>query len=168
MGRLVARFRHSPPVKILSSCALILCGFLLQGCAPLTQENTENFRKDNQEHLRSLRPGMTKDVVLATMGTAPISRCLQSTGGICTDFETINNPYKKSYIEVGRSRYEVLYYYTDDQKRDLKNYYQELKTKEKQVSDDQLTPVLLENGKFVGWGKDVVDQTLKGATQLAK
>jgi hypothetical protein len=140
----------------------------MQGCAPLSQENTENFRKDNLHNLQMLRPGMTKDLVLATMGTAPISRCLQSTGGICTDYETIDNPYRKLYFEAGRSRYEVLYYYTDDQRRELKNYYQEFKTKESPVGDDQLTPVLLENGKFVGSGKDVVDQKLKAANQFAK
>ena len=147
---------------------LALLGALsVHGCATLSQENTTQFRIDNQQHLRMLTPGMTKDVVIATMGIAPVSRCLRSTGGICHEFETIDNPYRRSYFDVGRKRYEVLYYYTDDQKRDLRYYYQELKRHESELGDDQLTPVLLEDGKLVGWGKDVVDQKLRGATAVA-
>jgi hypothetical protein len=147
---------------------LALLGALsVPGCATLSQENTAQFRIDNQQHLRMLTPGMTKDVVLATMGIAPVSRCLRSTGGICHEFETIDNPYRRSYFDAGHKRYEVLYYYTDDQKRDLRYYYQELKRQESELGDDQLTPVLLEDGKLVGWGKDVVDQKLRGATAVA-
>jgi hypothetical protein len=147
---------------------LTLLGALsVHGCATLSQENTAQFRIDNQQHLRMLTPGMTKDVVLATMGIAPVSRCLRSTGGICHEFETIDNPYRRSYLDVGRKRYELLYYYTDDQKRDLRYYYQELKRHESELGDDQLTPVLLEDGKLVGWGKDVVDQKLRAATAVA-
>ena len=147
---------------------LALLGALsVQDCATLSQENTAQFRQDNQQHLRMLTPGMTKDVVLATMGIAPVSRCLRSTGGICHEFETIDNPYRRSYFDVGRKRYEVLYYYTDDQQRDLRYYYQELKRYENELGDDQLTPVLLEDGKLVGWGKDVVDQKLRAATAIA-
>jgi hypothetical protein len=138
----------------------------LQGCATLNQENTEQFRKDNQEHLRLLTPGMTKDVVLATMGIAPVSRCLRSTGGICHEFQTIDNPYRRSYYEAGRKRYEVLFYYTDDQKRELRYYYQQLKREESQIGDDQLTAVLLENGKLAGWGKDFVEEKLRAATPV--
>jgi hypothetical protein len=147
---------------------LALLGALsVPGCATLSQENTAQFRIDNQQHLRMLTPGMTKDVVLATMGIAPVSRCLRSTGGICHECETIDTPYRPSYIDAGNKRYEVLYYYTDDQKRDLRYYYQELKRQESELGDDQLTPVLLEDGKLVGWGKDVVDQKLRDATAVA-
>jgi hypothetical protein len=147
---------------------LALLGALsVHGCATLSQENTAQFRIDNQQHLRMLTPGMTKDVVLATMGIAPVSRCLRATGGICHEFETIDNPYRRSYFDADRKRYEVLYYYTDDQKRDLRYYYQELKRQESELGDDQLTPVLLEDGKLVGWGKDVVDQKLRAATAVA-
>ena len=152
-------------MKSLVLSMLTLFGVLsLPGCATLSQENTAQFRKDNQEHLRLLTPGMTKDVVLATMGIAPVSRCLRSTGGICHEFETIDNPYRRSYFDAGRKRYEVLYYYTDDQKRELRYYYQQLKRYESQIDDDQLTPVLLENGKLAGWGKDFVNEKLRAAT----
>jgi len=144
---------------------LTLLGILsFHGCATLNQENTAQFRKDNQEHLRRLTPGMTKAVVLATMGITPVSRCLHSTGGICHEFETIDNPYRRSYFDAGRKRYEVLYYYTDDQQRELRYYYQQLKRHESEISDDQLTPVLLEDGKLAGWGKDFVDEKLQAAT----
>ncbi|HEY3197091.1 MAG TPA: hypothetical protein VGJ57_03670 [Nitrospirales bacterium] len=154
-------------MKSFSLSVLGLLGILfLHGCATLSQENTAQFRKDNQDHLRLLTPGMTKAVVLATMGISPVSRCLHSTGGICHEFETIDNPYRRAYFDAGRKRYEVLYYYTDDQKRELKYYYQQLKRHEDDIGADQLTPVLLEDGKLAGWGRDFVDEKLSTATAV--
>ena len=161
--RLLAEWHDLLVMKSLSLLTLI--GILsVHGCATLSQENTAQFRKDNQERLRLLTPGMTKDVLLATMGIAPVSRCLRSTGGICHDFETIDNPYRRSYFDAGRKHYEVLYYYTDDQERELRYYYQQLKRYENEIGDDQLTPVLLEDGKLAGWGKDFVDEKLRAAS----
>ena len=156
-------------MKYLSFSPLILLSvFLLHGCATLTHENTEGFRKDNQERLRRLTPGMTKDLVIGTMGTDAVVRCLHSRGGMCLEFETIDNPYRRAYVDAGGKQYEILYYYTDDQKRDLLYYYQEFKKHESPLHDDQLTPVLLADGKLVGWGKDLVDLKLKAAATIAK
>ncbi len=115
-----------------------------------------------------LQPGMTKDVVFATMGTNAVSRCVHSSGGICLEFETIENPHRRSDLKVDGKRYEVLYYYTDDEERDLRYYYQELKRHDSDLRDDQLTPILLENGKLVGWGQDLVDTKLKEARAVAR
>ena len=79
------------------------------------------------------------------------------------EWETIDNPYRQSAINVDGKRYEVFYYYTDDEERDLRYYYQELKKHETDLRDDQLTPILLENGKLVGWGQDLVNTKLEAA-----
>jgi len=151
-------------MKYLSLSGVVLISLLtLAGCATLSRENTETFRKTNQAHLKMLQPGMTKDVVFGTMGTNAVSRCVHATGGICLEFETIDNPYRRSDLKVDGKRYEVLYYYTDDEEHDLRYYYQELKKHEPELRDDQLTPLLLENGKLVGWGQDLVDTKLKAA-----
>jgi hypothetical protein len=155
-------------MNYFSLSSLILIGVLaLPGCATLSRENTETFRKANQEHLKKLQPGMTKDVVFATMGTNAVSRCVHAAGGICLEFEMIDNPHRRSDLKVDGNRYEVLYYYTDDEQRDLRYYYQELKRHDSDLRDDQLTPVLLENGKLVGWGQNIVDAKLKAARAVA-
>ena len=155
-------------MKYFSLFSLVFIGLLtLPACATLSRENTETFRKANQAPLKMLQPGMTKDVVFATMGTHAVSRCVHSTGGICMEWETIDNPYRQSAINVDGKRYEVFYYYTDDEERDLRYYYQELKKHETDLRDDQLTPILLENGKLVGWGQDLVDTKLKAARAVA-
>ena len=139
----------------------------MPGCATLSRENTETFRKANQDHLKLLQPGMTKDVVFATMGTNAVSRCIHSAGGLCLEFEIIENPHRRSDVHLDGKRVEVLYYYTHDEARDLRYYYQELKKQETELRDDQLTPILLENGKLVGWGQDLVDSKLKGGRAVA-
>jgi hypothetical protein len=151
-------------MKFFLLSSLVLVGVLtMPGCATLSRENTETFRKANQDHLKLLVPGMTKDVVFATMGTNAVSRCVHAAGGICLEFETIDNPHHRSHHSIDGKRYEVLYYYTDDEARDLRYYYRELKRHETELRDDQLTPILLENGKLVGWGQDFVDTKLKSA-----
>ena len=164
----LAELHGSLTMKSLSWPLLMLLAMLsFHGCATLSQENTAQFCKDNREHLQLLTPGMTKDVVIGTMGITPVSRCLRSTGGICHEFETIDNPYRRAYFDAGHKRYEVLYYYTDDQKRELRYYYQQLKRQESEIGDDQLTPVLFEDGKLAGWGRDVVEEKLRLATPMA-
>jgi Protein of unknown function (DUF3192) len=156
-------------MRYFSLSSLVLIGVLiLPGCATLSQENTETFRKANQDHLKRLQIGMTKDVVFGTMGTHAVSRCVHAAGGICLEFETIDNPHRRSDLMVDGKRYEVLYYYTDDEERDLRYYYQELKRHDNELRDDQLTPVLLENGKLVGWGQNIVDTKLKAARAVAE
>jgi hypothetical protein len=156
-------------MRYFSLSSLVLIGVLiLPGCATLSQENTETFRKANQDHLKKLQIGMTKDVVFGTMGTHAVSRCVHAAGGICLEFETIDNPHRRSDLMVDGKRYEVLYYYTDDEERDLRYYYQELKRHDNELRDDQLTPVLLENGKLVGWGQNIVDTKLKAARAVAE
>ena len=151
-------------MKFLSLRGLFLISAaLLSACATLSRENTETFRKANQDNLKILRPGMTKDVVFASMGTNAVSRCVHSTGGICLEFETIDNPYRRSHFDADGKRYEVLFYYTDDEQRDLRYYYQELKRHESDLRDDQLTPVLLENGKFIGWGQELLNDKLNAS-----
>jgi hypothetical protein len=92
---------------------------------------------------------------------------VRATGGICLEFEIIENPHRRSDLHVDGKRVEVLYYYTNDEERDLRYYYQELKKQETELRDDQLTPVLLEDGKLIGWGQDLVDSKLKPGRTVA-
>jgi hypothetical protein len=142
-------------MRLLSLIGVILSGALsLAACAALNQANTEKFAEDNMERLQMLSLGMTKDLVLGTMGIESIQRCVQATGGICQEFETIANPYRRSQSEINGKVYDVLYYYTNNRVDDRWYYYRALKKRDADVHQSQLTPVVLENGRLIGWGQD--------------
>ncbi len=48
-------------------------------------------------------------------------------------------------LQNGGKSYEILYYYTD------------VKRWDDAITDDELTPVILENGKLMGWGQALLD-----------
>lgn len=76
---------------------------------------------------------MSKPQVLSVMGTETIK-----TGG---SPEIVTNPYKtETFRNQSGMTYEVLFYYTDVKRRDGV------------VTDDELTPLVLEDGKLIGWG----------------
>jgi hypothetical protein len=52
----------------------------------------------------------------------------------------VPNPYRSEIKKVGNKNYEILFYYTDIRKQDGA------------ITDDELTPLVLEDGKLIGWG----------------
>ena len=105
---------------------LLLCLGLI-GCASLS-----GVRTMNRENLLKLSIGLTKQKVLNVMGTK--------------SFETytdgrINNPYRSEILSSKEGKtFEVLYYYTD------------IKRTDDAITDDELTPLVFDNGKLIGWG----------------
>lgn len=142
-------------------------GFMiLSGCATFNQLNTEQFRDENRERLTQLRPGMQKDEVLATMQTQGTQRCIEITAGICTQLEEIRNPYRRSTHSYQGHQYDVYEYYTDAEKRELPHYYRGTPTKkEKPITEKNLTPVVFEKGKLIGWGRNFLDKLTETTPQ---
>lgn len=80
---------------------------------------------------------MAKAEVLATMGTATIP----------TEVGIINNPYRaETFRSKAGSTIEILFYYTD------------LKRSDGAITDDELTPIVLENDRLIGWGWSFLTQ----------
>lgn len=88
-------------------------------------------RAANRERLNSLSQGMTKEHVLKVMGTGT----QKIRGG-----ERITNPYRSEAYNAGGFSWEVLFYYTD------------IKRADDAITDDELTPIVLKDGKVDGWG----------------
>lgn len=109
----------------------------LAGCSNLYLDTSDLLRTQNAENIKKLTTGMRKDAVSALMGTEP-SKSL---------FMWIDNPYRSETLtgKDGKT-YEVLYYYTDLKQRDDK------------ITDDELTPLVFENQKLIGWGYPFLDQ----------
>jgi hypothetical protein len=110
---------------------------ILGGCSTFYLDTADLLRANNLENISKLSPGMDKALVMRTMGTEP-SRSI---------FMWIDNPYRVENTRGKNERtYEVLYYYTDMKHRDDK------------ITDDELTPVILENGKLIGVGYAFLNQ----------
>jgi hypothetical protein len=107
----------------------------------------------NRGQLLQLRPGMTRADVLQSMGIELAERYSSRDRGFDTVVDEdalIPNPYRTAQIRTDDgSDVELLFYYTGTNIRD------------EAVSDDDLTPLVLENGLLVGWGWTYLDQNVQ-------
>jgi hypothetical protein len=116
---------------------IILLSLILAGCSSIYLDTSDLLRDQNKENLKKLSVGQPKNLVMELMGTDP-------SKGV---FMWIDNPYRTEVLtgKDGKT-YEVLYYYTD------------LKMRDDKITDDELTPVVLQDDKLVGWGYPFLDQ----------
>lgn len=106
--------------------ALLLC-LGLGGCASLS-----GVRTMNRENLLKLSIGMSKQEALNVMGTRSFATLEEGR---------INNPYRSEILSNKEGKiFEVLYYCTDEKRIDGA------------ITDDELTPLIFDNGKLIGWG----------------
>lgn len=63
--------------------------------------------------------------------------------------KTYNNPYRSEFLVGSKETLEILYYYTD------------LKRRDGAVTDDELTPLVFKDGKLMGWGHSLLDESIK-------
>lgn len=125
------------PLLLLCLCVAVLA---LLGCT--TYPTSAEFRARNQERLTQLQVGLGRAEVLEKMGTGLTIVCDRPLLE-CGHHALVPraNPFRTeaSTTKDGTSL-EVLFYYTD------------MKSADGGVTDDELTPLVLENGVFVGWG----------------
>lgn len=100
----------------------------------------DSFRNDNRNNILRLSIGMSKSQVDKIMGRNSDSgnETYQAkfVGAI-----KVSNPYKSEILQGKDKLYEVWYYYTD------------LKSDDGAITDDELTPLVFEDGKLIGWGQ---------------
>jgi len=117
--------------------------FLISGCATVSLQDVTSM---NRQNLLRLSVGMTKNEVLNVMGaeTKTAKVALHQYGNWAeTPVENIiiNNPYRNEILKSKDDKvFEVIYYVTDVRKSD------------NNISDDELTPLVFDNGKLIGWG----------------
>jgi hypothetical protein len=128
---------------IMRKAAVVCVVFVLvAGCT----SSLDRVRTANRRNLLKLSVGMTKEQVLATMG--------HKSGGGWFGEPKVNSPYKSEILPGKDRTFEVLYYYTD-----VKSaiYIANPAT----VTDDELTPLVFDNGKLIGWGADFLEDIKK-------
>ena len=105
---------------------LTLAAIVLSGCV-----STSQIRADNRQKLMNLSAGLSKQEVLAIMGT----KTIRADNGT-----VVTNPYRTEMYRAKGSVFELFLYYTDIQKADGA------------ITDDELTPIVIKDGKVDGWG----------------
>ena len=123
--------------------ALIMISGLLfaGGCAGLSK-----LRYENNKNISKLSIGMSKDEAIAIMGN-------KTAGGRLGE-PKVGNPYKSVILQGENKTLEVLYYYTEVKQA---FYFRPVS----RISDDELTPLVFDDGKLIGWGREFLEQNMK-------
>jgi hypothetical protein len=123
--------------------ALLICilGVLTSvGCT-----TADTVASINRSRLYQLSKGMSEAQVLKIMGTDTLPS--RAPGGI-------SNPWRTENFQGQSGRlFEIIYYYTAVRNRDGI------------VSEDELTPIVLMNGKLIGWGNTIFTRVKKLETR---
>ncbi len=135
----------------------------LVGCAPPTLVTYTSYPTPDKNfelatrtvaRLHTLAVGQSREEVLERMHADPVAGCVQwdwkksdqylrHLGLLpCARSEIIHSPYRTATVESGGVAYEVLFYYTGGT------------SPEGQITEAQLTPVLIKDGTLVGWGRE--------------
>jgi hypothetical protein len=155
--------RRSQNSMLVPICGLAIL-VLAVGCRTWIPVPTEDTVRDhNRERLNMLTVGMTKAEVLKAMGTESIQTykksALPSNKGskkISDEIRAlyrgkrINNPYRTEASRTGDGvSVEILFYYTDHQNSDGA------------ITDDEMTPLVIEDRALAGWGWNYLDQNVE-------
>ncbi len=102
----------------------------------------EEMRAINNSRLQKISLGMKKQEVKEIMGTKTFYQR--------NPYTLVPNPYRIESIrtEAGKN-YEIIFYYTD------------LKKQDGALTDDEMTPLVFENGILIGWGWLFVEDKTK-------
>ena len=135
---------------------LLLILLFLVGCSSASQ-----IRATNRKNIVKLYRGMSRQSALFVMGNKQHYTELDEKKGLFQKKPVkpiyINNPYKTEILR-GKEKdkngekekiFEVLYYYTEKKRNDGK------------ITDDELTPLVFEEGRLMGWGWSFLETTKK-------
>jgi len=123
----------------------VVCLFLLMVLAGCATVSLQDVTAVNRQNLLRLSIGMSKNEALNVMGTETKTAkvTLHQYGNWAeTPVENmkINSPYRNEILKGKDKTFEVLYYVTDVRKSDIN------------ISEDELTPLVFDNSKLIGWG----------------
>lgn len=120
---------------------LLLCLSTLTACSTLFMDPLEQFRAANKRNLERVAVGHTRFELESIMGNDQAGGGLPEVALGRVQYLHAKNPMREEDVRGDDGRdYNVLFYYTD------------LHTRDDKITDDELTPVVLANGKVVGIG----------------
>jgi hypothetical protein len=93
---------------------------------------------------------MSKEEAIKVMGTKAFSTYSQGNVLGIPSYLTITNPYRSEVLRGKDDKtFEVIYYVTD------------VKNDDNAITDDELTPLIFDNGKLTGWGWSFLEDNVK-------
>ena len=127
----------------------------VSGCMSADGPSFEQLRSENRQNLMKLSIGMTKQEVMTIMGdkTGYIKNYL---GRRDAEWPTASNPYRSAILQGKEKTFEVLYYYTET-KKTLYNTWGQYQG----IADDELTPLVFDEDKLIGWGREFLEQNIQ-------
>jgi len=102
----------------------------------------------NRENLLKLTIGISREEVLEIMGTEDFIATYWPGGGLVLEV-TISNPYRSEILQGKEKTFEIVHYVTD------------VKRDDGAITDDELTPLVFDDGKLIGWGSDFLEVNIK-------
>ena len=127
---------------------LIIAFLPSMACETVRGPTSEDVRIRNRENLNRLTVGMTRGSVLNVMGTETVQTYIHR-GLVPTPYQKVPHPYRTESLRASDgTQVEILYYYTD------------LARQDHVISKDELTPLILEEGRLVGWGWSYLNQNV--------
>lgn len=122
-----------------TTLALVLLA--LGACSTFMMDPLEQLRAANQQNIGKLSPGMTRLEVTSVMGESQAGGGLPEVVFGRVQYLRAKNPMREEKLAGSDgAEYDVLFYYTDVKQLDDK------------ITDDELTPVALRDGKVAGVG----------------
>ncbi|HVJ24575.1 MAG TPA: DUF3192 domain-containing protein [Burkholderiales bacterium] len=120
---------------------LIVGAGVLAGCSTLVIDSVEQLRENNKKNIAQLAVGAPRAQVEKLLGDATAGGKLgDMVFGRLQHFAVTNPQRVESVTGPDGTAYDVLFYYTD------------LKVRDDKITDDELTPIVLRDGKVVGIG----------------
>lgn len=135
---------------------LLALSVLLSGCSTFFIDPLEKFRMENKEKIAKVALGHTRFEVETIMGDGSAGGKLPEVFFGRVQYLAAKNPMREEKV-VGSDgvEYDVLFYYTD------------LRTLDDKITDDELTPVALRDGKVAGVGYGFLSERVPRYRELA-
>lgn len=129
-------------------CLLFLV-MMVSGC--IEGRGISKVTAPNRANLLRLSIGMSKQKVINIMGTEEMIAFYAppGTGLIHRKTIIITNPYRSEIFQGKDKTLEVIYYVTD------------VKRDDGAITDDELTPLVFDNGTLIGWGWSFLVESVK-------
>ncbi len=122
---------------------LFVMAILVSGCASLG--HLDKLRTENRQNILKLKIGITKQEALEIMGNGSATDSYANYEKV-----TASNPYKSEILQGKDKTFEVIYYLTDSKHQKVVDLYGW--SQAAPITEDELTPLIFDNGKLIGWG----------------
>jgi len=120
---------------------VLMLAALSGGCYSSKYGTCDLARTQNRKRISQLSQGMEKQQVLDIMGEQTITCTMIKKSLFSPEVvKTFDDPVKSDTLQIENRSLEVIYYYTDERG-------------DRELTDEELTPLVFENDVLIGWGR---------------